>query len=202
LQDESQREETRNVVQEFSLTSGPVLQSLLQRYEREGLQSGTIGSYVEEFWDESYLSPDSSVVLNLNPFFVLEGGPDPKSAQDQLRRAASLCFASLKMASMLKHETLTPDTFRGTPLCMDQFKALFGSSRQPSLNDADEVHLFTDSTHGMFPSVLLCCYLWSQIVPTAKMSCCSCRTVQESILLFFCSLARHLVRRCGRSRHL
>lgn len=29
-------------------------------------------SYVEEFWNESYLQPDASVVLNLNPYFVLE----------------------------------------------------------------------------------------------------------------------------------
>ena len=33
-----------------------------------------MGSYVEEFWSEAYLAPDQSVVLNLNPFFVLEVG--------------------------------------------------------------------------------------------------------------------------------
>lgn len=148
LHDERQHAETARVVQEFLLGDGPVLQKALQEYEAEGLEAGKIGSYVEEFWDESYLSPDASVVLNLNPFFVLEGGPDPKTAKDQLRRAASLCFASLKMASVLKHETLTPDVFRGVPLCMDQFKALFGSSRQPTLNNSDEVHVFNDSTHG------------------------------------------------------
>lgn len=30
---------------------------------------------------------------------------------------------------------------------MDQFKALFGSSRQPTLNDADDVHVYSDSSH-------------------------------------------------------
>ena len=29
-------------------------------------------SYIEEFWYESYLSHSDSVVLSLNPFFVLE----------------------------------------------------------------------------------------------------------------------------------
>lgn len=29
-------------------------------------------SYIEEFWDDSYLLGNESVVLNLNPFFILE----------------------------------------------------------------------------------------------------------------------------------
>lgn len=78
--------------------------------------------------------------------------PDPKTANDQLRRAASLCFASVKLASMLKHETLKPDVLKGTPLCMDQFKVLFGSSRQPGSHDCDDslddVHVYGDSAHG------------------------------------------------------
>jgi hypothetical protein len=49
-------------------------------------------------------------------------GPDRKTATDQIRRAASLTFASVKLASLLKHETLEPDVFRGTPLDMDQVR--------------------------------------------------------------------------------
>ena len=53
---------------------------------------------------------------------------------------------------MLKHETLKPDVIKGTPLCMDQFKVLFGSSRQPGSHDCDEsfddVHVYGDSSHG------------------------------------------------------
>lgn len=150
LQDESQRAETGRVAQEFLDGVGPALQEALREYEATGFESREIGSYVEAFWNESYLSPDASVVLNLNPFFVLEGSPDPKIANDQLRRAAGLCFASVKMASVLKHEKLTPDIFRGVPLCMDQFKALFGSSRQPTLKESDDVHVYNDSSHGKF----------------------------------------------------
>jgi carnitine O-acetyltransferase len=32
-------------------------------YDRFGRENGLIGSYVEEFWNDSYLAPDSSVVL-------------------------------------------------------------------------------------------------------------------------------------------
>ena len=152
LQNEEQQAETARVIEEFKSGPGPKLQEALTAYEQEGFESGDFGSYVEEFWNEAYLAPDSSVVLNLNPFFVLEGGPDPKTASDQLRRAASLTFASIKLASMLKHETLKPDTFKGKALCMDQFKVLFGSSRQPGSHDCadslDDVHVYGDSSHG------------------------------------------------------
>jgi hypothetical protein len=99
-------------------TTGPQLQRLLLEYDRSGRESGLIGSYVEEFWNDAYLAPDSSVVLNLNPYFVLESSPDPKLSGNQIRRAASLCFASVKMASQLRNENLKPDTFKGKPLCM------------------------------------------------------------------------------------
>lgn len=109
LQTEEEHKETLKMVEEFRTGDGPKLQQLLLDYEEEGKRTGRFGSYVEEFWNDSYLAPDSSVVLNLNPYFILEKGPDRKIANNQLYRAASLCFASLKMASMLKHETLPPD---------------------------------------------------------------------------------------------
>jgi Choline/Carnitine o-acyltransferase len=64
LQDfEEQRETAKRVVLEFLNGDGPKLQNLLVEYDREGRESGAIGSYVEEFWNDSYLAPDSSVVL-------------------------------------------------------------------------------------------------------------------------------------------
>ena len=130
---------------------GPSLQQKLVEYEKHGFDNNRIGSYVEAYWNESYLSPDVSTVLNLNPFFILENGPDPKIATNQLRRAASLCFSSLKFASALRNETLAPDMVKGKPLCMDQFKVLFGSSRQPVARldtEQDDVHVYRDSSHG------------------------------------------------------
>ena len=101
----------------------------------------------EEFWNESYLAPDSSVVLNLNPFFVLEESPDPKIANDPIRRASMLCFTAIKLASELHFERLTPDLFRGRPLCMDQFKALFATSRTPVHGQKDTIQTYPESTH-------------------------------------------------------
>ena len=108
---------------------------------------------MESFWNDSYLAPDSSVVLNLNPFFVLEGSPDPKLSHAPIRRAAMLCFASIKLASQLRNENLEPDLARGKPLCMDQFKALFAATRVPKRNSKDKVKIFEESNHV----AVMCC---------------------------------------------
>lgn len=47
-------------------TDGPRLHKNLEDYASSRM------SYIEEFWDESYLNASDSVVLNLNPFFILE----------------------------------------------------------------------------------------------------------------------------------
>ena len=147
LQTEAEREHCKEIIEQFMEKDGPQLQKLLQEYEAEGIEKRSIGSYVEEFWNDSYLAPDDSVVLNLNPFFVLEDGPDAKTAKHPILRAASLTFASVKLASLLKQETLVPDIFKGKPLCMDQFKVLFGSCRIPHLHERDHVFVYPDSTH-------------------------------------------------------
>ena len=61
LQTADEFEESQNTVTTFLTTDGPILQQLLVEYDQT-LQSG---SYVEEFWNDSYLAPDASVVLNL-----------------------------------------------------------------------------------------------------------------------------------------
>jgi carnitine O-acetyltransferase len=147
LQSPKEQEDTRLIVEEFRNKEGPVLQRLLLEYDQEGSKNNTLGSYVESFWDESYLAPDQSVVLNLNPFFVLEEGPDPKTARDPIRRAAALSLASVKLASLLKHETLSPDLFKKKTLCMDQFKVLFGSTRVANKDGKDSIEVYPESTH-------------------------------------------------------
>lgn len=141
------REKVQKIIHDFKNGNGPKLQELLRKYDEEGKNDGSICSYVEEFWSDSYLSPECSVVLNLNPYFLLEDGPDPYNSKSQIGRASELCFASCKFASLLKKGELSPDTFRGQNLCMDQFKALFGASRIPLSDEKDIVEVDPDSTH-------------------------------------------------------
>ena len=146
-EDEEERVEAQQIVLDFMKEDGPKLQELLVEYDRIGRDTGEIGSYIEQFWNESYLAPDSSVVLNLNPFFVLEDSPDPKIARDPTRRAAQLAFASVRLASQLRSEKLRPDTHRGKPLCMDQFRSLLGTTRVPMKKCKDTIHVYENPNH-------------------------------------------------------
>lgn len=57
---------TKAVVAEFLQKEGPKLHKRLVEY------AATKASYIEEFWDDAYLEHQESVVLSLNPFFILE----------------------------------------------------------------------------------------------------------------------------------
>lgn len=86
------------------------------------------------------------MVLNLNPFFLLEDDPDSKISKSQIGRAARLAFHSLRLAASLKNQKMKADEFRGTLLCMDQFLSLFGSARIPHV-ERDVVEVDVDSDH-------------------------------------------------------
>ncbi|OBZ84040.1 putative mitochondrial carnitine O-acetyltransferase [Choanephora cucurbitarum] len=127
LQSPKEHEETTLAVQEFLNQEGPLLQAKLQTYATDK------SSYIEEFWYDSYLRYTDPVVLNLNPFFLLEDDPTPLR-NDQVVRTSSLIFSTVKFIEALRNKTLEPDVFRGTPLCMSQFSRLFGTARVPSQN--------------------------------------------------------------------
>lgn len=74
-----------------------------------------------------------AVVLNLNPFFLLEDDPTP-ARNNQVTRAASLAISALSFVRAVRREELPPDTVRGTPLCMYQYSRLFGTARVPTEN--------------------------------------------------------------------
>ena len=139
----------------------------------------TVGILTVLYRYDSYLQHSDSVVLNLNPFFVLEcvsypitlnflhlpltrNDPTP-SRSSQLPRAASLIISSLGFIHDLRTGILEPDMVRGTPLDMDQYKQLFGTARIPTDNGC-KMETATESTHiivlrrGQF-----CAYLSSPI---------------------------------------
>lgn len=68
------------------------------------------------------------MVLNLNPFFLLEDDPTPLR-NNQIVRASSLIYSTVTFIETLRAKELEPDVFRGTPLCMSQFGRLFSTAR-------------------------------------------------------------------------
>ncbi|KAG9257412.1 Choline/Carnitine o-acyltransferase-domain-containing protein [Emericellopsis atlantica] len=125
LQSSREHGDTEQAVDEFLRNDGPELQEKLKNYA----QSKT--SYIEQFWYDSYLNFDNPVVLNLNPFFLLEDDPTP-ARNNQITRAASLVVSALEFVRAVRKEELPPDTVKGTPLCMYQFSRLFGTARVPT----------------------------------------------------------------------
>ena len=99
---------------------------------------------------DSYLNFDDSVVLNLNPFFLLEDDPTP-ARNNQVTRAASLVVSALSFVRAVRREELPPDTVRGNPLCMYQYARLFGTARVPTENGC---HIAQDS--GSKHLVVIC----------------------------------------------
>ncbi|KAK9351218.1 hypothetical protein V1523DRAFT_417399 [Lipomyces doorenjongii] len=127
LQTPREFEETVDAAREFLIKQGPDLQAKLQEY------ASTRSSYIEQFWYDSYLNFDNPVVLNLNPFFLLEDDPTP-ARNNQVNRAASLVVSTLAFVRALRREELPPDTVRGKPLCMYQYSRIFGTARISTQN--------------------------------------------------------------------
>ncbi|KAI0974910.1 Choline/Carnitine o-acyltransferase-domain-containing protein [Xylaria arbuscula] len=148
LQGPREHAETRLAVQDFLKSDGPDLQEKLQKY--------ALGksSFIEQFWYDSYLNFDNPVVLNLNPFFLLEDDPTP-ARNNQVTRAASLVVSALEFVRAVRREELSPDTIRGKPLCMYQYSRLFGTARVPTNHgcqieqDPDSKHIVV-ACHGQF----------------------------------------------------
>ncbi|GBG31422.1 Carnitine O-palmitoyltransferase 2, mitochondrial [Hondaea fermentalgiana] len=133
--------ETEQAVQAFLDDQGPGIQEELLAYAE------TQDNYVDAFWDDAYLKYLVPVVVNVNPFFVLED--DPSSARnDQIQRAAHLTLSMLKFVKAVRNETMAVDMARKTPLCMSQYRKVLGSARIPGRGDeGDRIETFTDSTH-------------------------------------------------------
>ncbi|OTB05436.1 hypothetical protein M426DRAFT_57019 [Hypoxylon sp. CI-4A] len=139
LQGAREHSETKFAVQDFLKKDGPELQKKLQEY--------AVGktSYIEQFWYDSYLNFDNPVVLNLNPFFLLEDDPTP-ARNNQVTRAASLVVSALEFVRAVRREELPPDTVKGTPLDMYQYSRLFGTARVPTENGC-QIEQDPDSKH-------------------------------------------------------
>jgi len=131
---------------------------------------------------DSYLNFDNPVVLNLNPFFLLEDDPTP-ARNNQVTRAASLVISALEFVRAVRKEELPPDRIRGRPLCMFQFSRLFGTARVPT-----EAGCRIEQDLGSSHVVVLCRgqFYWfdvldrnSDVLMTEKQLAVNLRTIVE-----------------------
>jgi carnitine O-acetyltransferase len=140
LQTSREQDESKAASQDFLEGEGKELQDKLKKY------SSDKSSYIEQFWYDSYLNYDNPVVLNLNPFFLLEDDPTP-ARENQVNRAASLVISALCFVRAIRKEELSPDMIRGQPLDMYQYSRMFGTARVPTESgciigqDSDSKHV-------------------------------------------------------------
>lgn len=164
LQNNAEHEATIAAVARFADSGTATLlnNKLLEYLELQNL-------YIEQFWYELYLNYDSPVVLNLNPFFLLEDDPRPVYHLLQVRRAASIVLLSLHFIRDLKREELPVDTVPrlGKPLCMNQYRTMFGLLRIPTLNTELGCFIAHDpsSTHIVVLSRLQ--FYWFDVLDTS-----------------------------------
>ncbi|CAL9734423.1 putative mitochondrial carnitine O-acetyltransferase [Monosporozyma servazzii] len=163
LQDLKQNKRTRDVV--FSpdnLENLQILHDKLVEYDTDLAKENPFSSYIEQFWYDSYLLYDASVVLSVNPFFQLQDDPTLKDTNSrpimsqngpygaytvQIKRTSKLVTSMLKFIHQIRSNTLKPDTARGgVPLSMDQYNKLFGSARIPPGPGENSCHLQTDNS--------------------------------------------------------
>eukprot|EP00924_Labyrinthula_sp_SR-Ha-C_P000035 augustus_masked-scaffold_60-processed-gene-0.63-mRNA-1 protein AED:0.01 eAED:0.01 QI:57/1/1/1/1/1/3/58/636 len=131
--------EEKTIFQRFLTNTAPTLYRKLETHH--ALQE----NYVHDFWLDSYKTIRDPLPINVNPTFVLEDDPTPLG-NNQVIRASSILLSSIKFISNLKRETLEPDVWRRTPLCMSQFKQLFGTCRIPK-SGSDEMKHYPESKH-------------------------------------------------------
>ena len=123
-------------------SQGPKLQELLKNFDK----TTNAGSYIADYQNiEGYLKVSRRVVINSNPFFLLEDDPTSQR-NDQVVRATSLVYSSLKFVSCLKQGKMIPDMVRVTPLCMSQYKRMFGTARIAETGE-DIVKVVANSGH-------------------------------------------------------
>ncbi|AWU74178.1 hypothetical protein CAS74_004153 [Pichia kudriavzevii] len=128
LQTHEEHLKTQKACEEFIKSSGPILQQQLIQYSKAR------DSYIEQFWFDSYLNYDSPVVLNLNPFIMIEDDPIPGEC-NWIHRGTQLTCSTLRFIHALRNKILPVDYLKGgVPLDMDQYLRLFGSARIPTQN--------------------------------------------------------------------
>ncbi|EAN79195.1 carnitine O-acetyltransferase, putative [Trypanosoma brucei brucei TREU927] len=131
---------TKKVVEDFLKGggSGETLHNLLLKWDKECNQP----SWLEEFWNDSYVCMRDPIPVNVNFFFQFK--PHPQHLQNgrhvsQIGRAASLLHAAVEYYVSIINGTVAREFERDAPVCMSQYRFVFSTSRVPGLHQDRKV---------------------------------------------------------------
>ncbi|KAJ2996808.1 Carnitine O-acetyltransferase mitochondrial [Globomyces sp. JEL0801] len=124
---ESEFKTTASLVNEFKHGKGKELQQrLLQRAEEKGDR----GWFIDWWNDYAYMGYRDPVVLNVNYFFAFK---DDKLRMKPSLRAASIITGAMQFRDLVVSGELAPESTKNGPLCSEQYKYLFNSTRIPQI---------------------------------------------------------------------
>ena len=128
LLNDGEFQKTSRTVKKFMHVDGEgakLQESLIEWSQRKGM-----GSWLENLWEETYLSFRKSLPINSNIFYVCDDNPNHKNFT-QTQKAAAVIISVLQFKELIDSGTLEVDNERGKPLCMVQYQRLFNSTRIP-----------------------------------------------------------------------
>jgi len=140
LVSQAQFQQTKHYVKEF--VEGEEGKKLQEELTNLNKQSPT--SYLEGFWDTMYLELRDPVIINVNPYVVLNDDPKRKT---QPERAANLIYGHLKFLQQIKNNAIEPDMEKDDPYDMSQYLKVFGTSRIPQWRRDYLVNFMNESKH-------------------------------------------------------
>ncbi|KAH6589944.1 hypothetical protein BASA50_009647 [Batrachochytrium salamandrivorans] len=133
---------------------GPKLQNRLTKYER--MQQN---SWLENIWlKRGYLSRRAPLLANSNWWCAFVNHPSqPKDLLNkkpplgvlssfQIQRAAGIITNALNFKDLLDSSRMPPDLNKDTPLCMNQYRNLFGTTRIPGQKEDSIVSHYPSSS--------------------------------------------------------
>ncbi|KAI8812157.1 acyltransferase ChoActase/COT/CPT [Cladochytrium replicatum] len=134
----SELQATRNAVEEFIRPGGigESLQARLVEYDRT-----QPNSWLERWWlSLAYLGWRESVAVNSNWYILLKDLPstvEPHPLQGfssaQVTRAAGIITNALAYMELIDRELIPAEATKDGPICMDQYRRVFGITRVPKL---------------------------------------------------------------------
>eukprot|EP00736_Rhodelphis_marinus_P014176 Rmarinus@m.24928 len=125
LVDLDEYKETERLVDDLRMNHTPLQDALVQFAKTQE------GTYFGNWWENEYLGPRYPVMINVNPFFLLERD---NGARDQISRAGRLARAIAAVQNAVhkgEDGDFTPDLENKTPLCMSQYAKFLSSARVP-----------------------------------------------------------------------
>eukprot|EP00842_Homolaphlyctis_polyrhiza_P006421 jgi/Hompol1/6780/HPOL_005099-RA len=141
LLDDAEYAATEEAVRQFISPEGlgPVLQQRLVDYAAQ-----QPNSWLEDIWlNKAYLEWREPSLINVNWWCQFSNHPDqPKDllrkppprevlTAFQIKRAAGIISNAINYKELIDSERLPPEYAKDTPLCMNQYKNMFGTTRIP-----------------------------------------------------------------------